>query len=95
MEDTPMTHTTLKTVALGFLLGVAVFAPLLASSAAEAGGRGREFYSETYTFDRPMNGVEGRQGDHYCSYVKTPIRQCDASGNNCKVVKWQLEQHCY
>jgi hypothetical protein len=89
-----MTHTTLKTAALGFLLMVAALAPLLSGTSAEAGGRGKEFFSETYTFDRPMNGYEGRAGDYYCSYVKTPVRKCDATGNNCQIVAWQLEQHC-
>jgi hypothetical protein len=41
-----------------------------------------------------MNGYEGRAGDYYCSYVKTPVRKCDATGNNCQIVAWQLEQHC-
>lgn len=88
-----MTHTSLKTAAMSFLLAFAAFSPMLASS-AEAGGRGKDYYSETYTFSKPMNGYEGRAGDYYCSYIKTPVRKCDANGYNCRVVAWQLEQHC-
>lgn len=90
-----MTHTSLKTIALATLLAAAAIVPMLAGTAAQAGGRGKEYFSETYRFSKPMNGVEGRSGDYYCSYVKTPVRKCDANGNNCKIVAWELEQHCY
>lgn len=89
-----MTHTTLKTAAFSFYLVAAVVIALVAPDTANAGGRGKEYFSETYTFSKPMNGYEGRAGDYYCSYIKTPVTKCDAGGNNCKVVAWNLEQHC-
>lgn len=80
--------------ATGAIFALAAALPLLASVPAEAAGKGKDYYSETYTFKKPMNGYEGRAGDYYCSYIKTPVRKCDSNGNNCKVVAWQLEQRC-
>lgn len=89
-----MTHTALKTAAFSFYLIAAAVLAIASSGNAEAGGRGKEYFSETYTFSKPMKGFEGRAGDYYCSYVKTPVRKCDVYGNNCKIVAWELEQHC-
>ncbi len=88
-----MTHASLRTIAIALAIGATAFANVLGSTTAEAGS-GKEFFSETYTFDRATNGYEGRAGDYYCSYIKTPVRKCDKSGFNCKVVAWQLQQHC-
>lgn len=89
-----MTHSFLKTLALGTFLAMAAIAPMLTASPAEAGGRGREYFSQTYTFDKPMHGYEGRSGDYYCSYIRKPVHKIDANGRM-KVVAWELEQHCY
>ena len=89
-----MTHASLKTIAFALALGATALANVIGSTTAEAGGKGKEFFSEVYTFDRATNGYEGRAGDYYCSYIKTPVRKCDTSGSNCRVVAWQLQQHC-
>lgn len=89
-----MTHLMIKNAVIAFLAATALLAPLLSTSSAHAGGRGKEYFSETYTFAKPMNGFEGRAGDYYCSYIKTPVRKCDATGANCRIVAWQLEQRC-
>ncbi|MGE0024263.1 MAG: hypothetical protein AB7S70_11605, partial [Hyphomicrobium sp.] len=53
------------------LAAVIALSPLVVSGAALAKG-GKEFYSETYQFDRPMNGYQGFSGAYHCSYIKTP-----------------------
>jgi hypothetical protein len=74
------------------LAGSATLASLVVGSDAYAGGRGKDFYSQTYQFDRPMNGYEGFSGAYHCSYVKVPKKVCTASGT-CKTV-WELTQTC-
>lgn len=81
---------TIRTSVIAALAAAAAFAPL-ASGQAEA-GQGKEYFSQTYQFSRPMNGYEGFQGAYHCSYVKTPKKVCDASGR-CKKV-WELLQTC-
>ncbi len=83
--------STLKSLTL---CAAAALAAVVAGSPADAGGRGKEYFSETYTSDRPMHGYEGRAGDYYCSYVRIPVHKIDANGRM-KVVAWTLEQHCY
>ena len=68
--------------------------PFLSAGTAEAGGRGKELYIETYTFDKPMHGYSGHSGNYYCDYQRLPNRKCDASGQNCKIVSWTLQQIC-
>ena len=86
-----MTHTTIKTLAILAALGV--FASI-SGGAAQAGTGGKEYFSQTYQTNQSMKGVEGSQGNFYCSYRNTPIRKCDANGH-CKVVGNELFQHCY
>lgn len=57
----------------------------------DAHARGKQYYSETYQFDRAMNGYEGFSGAYHCSFVKTPKKLC-LSGK-CKTV-WELVQTC-
>lgn len=85
-----MTHSALETIAI--VAALAAFSSF-AGSAAQAGGS-REYFSQTYQFKQPMKGVEGQQGNFYCSYRSTPIRKCDANGR-CKIVGHELFQHCY
>lgn len=87
-----MTHASLKSLALGFALSVAALSPLLSTS-AEAGGRGKEFFSETYITKQPLHGFEGRAGDYYCSYIRIPVHKIDKNGRMV-VVAWKLEQNC-
>jgi hypothetical protein len=86
-----MTHTTLRAAAIAIALAGAALVPLLAGTPAEA--KGKEHFSNDYTFDKPMDGVQGFSGAYYCSYVKTPKEQCAPSGK-CKKV-WILTQTCY
>ncbi|MGQ0674017.1 MAG: hypothetical protein ACT4N2_14225 [Hyphomicrobium sp.] len=85
-----MLNALLKSTALVAVLSTSV---AFTGTVAEAKG-GKEYFSQTYRFNQAMKGVEGRQGDHYCSYRNTPIRKCDANGR-CKVVGYELFQHCY
>ena len=87
-----MTFASVQKVAVRALCAIAAIS-LLASVSTHAGGK-KEFYSETYRFDKATDGYEGRAGDYYCSYIKTPVRKCDKNGRNCKVVAWNLEQRC-
>ena len=73
------------------LVAVAALVPLAASGEAEARG-GKEYFSQTYQFDKPMNGYQGFSGAYHCSYVKTPRTGCTAAGK-CKRV-WELLQTC-
>lgn len=63
--------------------------PLAAGGALARGGK--EYFSQTYQFDRPMNGYQGFSGAYHCSYVKTPKTVCHAG--KCKRV-WELLQTC-
>lgn len=85
-----MTLTLRKTVFTALAAAVA-FAPLVASDAAQA-RKGKEYFSEVYRFDKPMNGYEGFSGAYHCSYVKTPKKVCNSAGQ-CKKV-WELQQTC-
>ncbi len=88
-------HATLLAAASAAVAAVAIF------SATDAhAGRASEIYQQTYEFDQPMHGYEGRAavGNKYCSYKRLPIRKCwttSSGGEKCKIVKWQLEQTCY
>lgn len=85
-----MTRSTLRISVFAAFAAVATLAPLVAGGAAEAKG-GKDYYSETYTFNRPMNGYQGFSGAYHCSYIKTPKTVC-VSGK-CKKV-WELLQTC-
>lgn len=74
-----------------FAILAVLAALLLAGGDANARG-GKEYYSQTYQFDRPMNGYQGFSGAYHCSYVKTPKTVCNAAGK-CKRV-WELLQTC-
>ncbi len=89
-----MTRTSIKSLALGVSLAAAALSPVLTVTAAEAGGRGKEYFSQTYISKKPLHGFEGRAGDYYCSYVRMPVHKIDANGRM-KVVAWELRQHCY
>jgi len=55
---------------------------------------GKQIYLETYNFKKPMHGYSGHSGNYYCDYQRLPQRRCDASGRNCKIVGWTLQQIC-
>lgn len=92
---------TVQLAKMGILCGAVLasaFAGLGLSTAAEARGRGKDFYSQDYQVDGPVKGFEGRVGDYYCSYQRLPNRVCsyDANGNErCTIKGWTLRQHCY
>ena len=83
-----------KTFALATAFAAVAGATLISSNAANAGGKGRELYLETYSFSKPMHGYSGHAGNSYCDYQRLPVRKCDASGQNCKIVSWTLQQIC-
>jgi hypothetical protein len=84
-----MTRSLLKTTAYAAL---AVSATLGAVSSAEAGGKGKEYFSQDYYFNQPMNGKQGFEGAYYCSYVKQPVEVYLPNGQKKKV--WKLTQSC-
>ena len=56
-----------------FALALAIAAgALAASTSAEAGGRGKEFFVQDYKFDKPMHGYSGQSGSYYCDYQRLP-----------------------
>lgn len=79
--------------AFALTLALAASATLVAGTSAEAGGRGKEYFSQTYRTDKPVHGYEGRAGDYYCSYIRKPVHKI--INGRMKVVGWELEQHCY
>jgi hypothetical protein len=90
-EDHPM--TALRTA---FALAIAASA-LVAGSAAQAGGGGKEVFIEEYKFDKPMHGYSGHSGNYYCDYQRLPTRKCtvDRSGNeSCVITGWTLREMC-
>lgn len=70
-------------------IAAASFAP----TSAEARS-GKQIYLETYSFKKPMHGYSGHSGNYYCDYQRLPVRKCDASGQNCQIVSWTLQQIC-
>jgi len=80
-----------RTTKFAALAAIVALSPLVAGEAAFAKG-GKEYYSETYQFARPMNGYEGFSGAYHCSYIKTPKTVCNAAGQ-CKRI-WELLQTC-
>jgi len=87
-----MNHASLKSFAIAAGLATGLLGMAVASTGAEARGA-KEYFSETYTFKEPRHGVEGRVGNYYCSYVRTPVHKI--VNGKMKVVAWNLEQHCY
>lgn len=83
----------LNTFAKSAALILTLTAGIAGTVPAEAGGRGKEYYSQTYVTGRPLHGYEGRAGDYYCSYVRIPVHKM--INGRMKVVAWTLEQHCY
>lgn len=81
--------TILRTAAFAALTAAVAFSPLVSGGANAKGGK--EYFAETYQFDRPMNGYQGFSGAYHCSYVKTPKNVCVAG--KCKRV-WELLQTC-
>jgi hypothetical protein len=83
-----MTLTFRKT-ALAALAAAAALAPLASGALAKGG---KEYFSQSYVFDKPMNGYQGFSGAYHCSYIKTPKTVCNTAGR-CKKV-WELLQTC-
>ena len=82
---------TLAAAALAAIAGASLFA---ATDANAGGHRGREIFIQDYTFDKPMHGYSGHAGNQYCDYQRLPNRQCDANGQNCRIVSWTLREMC-
>ncbi len=81
---------SLRIAAFSAFASIAALTPFLAIDGAQAKG-GKDYYAQTYQFNRPMNGYEGFSGAYHCSYVKTPKTVCAAG--KCKKV-WELLQTC-
>ena len=71
------------------LAGLAIF---VFNPTAHAAGGGKEYFSETYRFKKPMNGYEGFSGAYHCSFVKVPKTVCSSNGR-CQRI-WELTQNC-
>lgn len=88
----------MKTISQTFALAAAFAtiggATLATSTAADAGGKGRELYIETYQFKKPMHGYSGHAGNLYCDYQRLPIRKCTNGHSNCTITGWTLQQIC-
>jgi hypothetical protein len=84
-----MTATIRLSALAAAIAAAAVLAPPASSGALAKGGK--EYFSQTYQFDRAMNGYEGFSGAYHCSYVKTPKTVCVAG--KCKKI-WELLQTC-
>ena len=85
----------MKTISQTLAIAAAIAAVAGATFATPAdAGSGRRIYLETYNFKKPMHGYSGHSGNYYCDYQRLPQRRCDASGNNCKIVGWTLQQIC-
>lgn len=92
---TPITR--LKAGIVAGAIAAAALIPLFSATTAEARG-GKEYFVQTYQFDRPMHGYSGRAGNYYCDYQRLPNRVCEftASGQErCTIKGWTLRQHCY
>lgn len=82
------------------LAAVALAAPLLAATTAEAQFRRgvKPYYWWNYETRGPKRGYEGWVAPgYYCSYKRYPNRKCstDARGRKrCRIVSWRLEQTC-
>ena len=63
----------LKVGILGGALAVAALSPLVSATTAEARG-GKEYFVQSYEFDRPMHGYSGRAGSYYCDYQRLEPR---------------------
>lgn len=91
--------TTVKSIATGFALTLAVAGTVFGGIAtpAEAAGKGRDVYVQDYQFSGPKHGFEGRAlGGAYCSYQRIPNRKCKwVNGREvCKIKGWTLRQMC-
>jgi hypothetical protein len=86
----PEAHmATFRFTAFAALAAAVALAPTIGTAHAKGA---KEYFAETYRFDKPMNGYEGFSGAYHCSYVKTPKTVCNAGGK-CKKV-WELLQTC-
>lgn len=80
---------TIASAAFAFA-ALAALGPFALSGDAEARGA-KEYFSQTYQFDRAMDGYEGFSGAYHCSYIRTPKTVCKRG--TCKRV-WELLQTC-
>ncbi len=88
----------MKTISQTFVLAAALAticsASLLTSATANAGGRGKQLYIETYQSKEALHGYSGHAGNSYCDYQRLPIRKCSNGHSDCKIVGWTLQQIC-
>lgn len=83
----------MKTIRQTLAIAAAIATVAGITTSAQAGS-GRQLYIETYQFNKPMHGYSGHSGNYYCDYQRLPVRKCDSSGNNCRIVSWTLQQIC-
>ena len=81
--------TSFARAATAFAAVAIVGLPALSGDAHARGGK--EYFQQTYRFDRPMDGYQGFAGAYHCSYVRTPKQVCHKG--KCKRV-WELLQTC-
>ena len=86
--------TISQTFALAAALATISGASLLTSTTADAGGRGKQLYIETYQSKEALHGYSGHAGNSYCDYQRLPIRKCSNGHSDCKIVGWTLQQIC-
>jgi hypothetical protein len=89
-KENEMSHQLIKASAIA----AAIAAVMSVSATGADAGRAKEYFSETYRFKQPMKGVEGSQGNFYCSYRNQPIFKELPNGKRIKV-GYELFQHCY
>jgi hypothetical protein len=93
--------TTRHWCGLGVLAAAVLTAPLgAAAQVPEPFPTHRRADGYTYNLEyrsaKPIRGHEGFYGigprQRYCSYIRTPNRECDRRG--CRVTSWTLQQYC-
>jgi hypothetical protein len=85
------------------VMAVALLAPMVASSPAEARkGYGSTLEEVEIQTQGPVKGYSGSPVGAgplvYCDYQRIPNRQCTIGANGqerCKIVNWTLKQFCY
>ncbi len=86
------------------VMAVALLAPVVASTSAEArkGGYSSTLEEIEIQTQGPVKGYSGSPPGAgslvYCDYQRIPNRQCTIGANGqerCKIVNWTLKQYCY
>ena len=76
---------------------------LLMPVAAQAGGKGSQYYEWQSETKKPLHGYSGFSGisvggrQLYCDYHRIPNRECvtlKSGEQRCKVTSWTLKEFC-